>query len=391
MDWSQVSARIREGEGEFTEFKRTLEFRQMGRSICAFGNTEGGMLVLGVNDKGEVVGLRGDVGDIHERLANFFHNGCNAPVRAHCQHQETQQGTVIWVEIPRQRGLEPLRYDGRVWVRRDRITAEPSPLELQELYNAFGYVLTEEQTIAAATVDDIDVPLFHRHLARQGLDLTDPQPDLEDDLRNFGVVAEFDGTLRPTLFGLLGFGKQPQSFPPTSNFWINCVAYVGTDQSADVSTAREATGRLDEQLTSAIGWTRAYGHREKYNGIVREDIPLLPFVAIREALVNAVAHRDYAIIGSKVQIEVFADRVEITSPGTLPNHLSIDALRRGGRTRTRNEQIANFLLERGFMEKRGRGYPVMRRAMREFNDTEPVLTEDRAARFFTVTFQIDSA
>lgn len=261
-----------------------------------------------------------------------------------------------------------------------------------ELYNAFGYVLTEEQTIAAATVDDIDVQLFRRHLARQGLDLTDPQPDLEDDLRNFGVVAEFDGTLRPTLFGLLGFGKQPQGFPPTSNFWINCVAaYVGTDQSADISTAREATGRLDEQLTSAIGWARAYGHREKYNGIVREDIPLLPLVAIREALVNAVAHRDYAIIGSKVQIEVFADRVEITSPGALPNHLSIDALRRGGRTRTRNEQIANFLLERGFMEKRGRGYPVMRRAMREFNDTEPTLTEDREARFFTVTFQIDSA
>ena len=72
---------------------------------------------------------------------------------------------------------------------------------------------------------------------------------------------------------------------------------------------------------------------------------------------------------------------------TLPNHLAIDTVRRGGRTRTRNEQMANFLLERGFMEKRGRGYPVMRQAMREFNDTEPELMEDRAGRFFTVTFR----
>ena len=388
MDWPEVQRRIKAGEGVHLEFKRTLELRQVGRSICAFGNTDGGMVVLGVDDNGAIVGLRGDVAKARERLANFFQNGCNAPVRARCRHEEAPQGTVVWIEVPRQRGLEPLRYDGRVWVRRDRITAEPSPLELQELYNAFGYLLTEEQTITAATVDDLDAHGFRRHLARQGLDLTDPQPTLEDDLRNFGAIAEFDGTLHPTLFGLLAFGKQPQAFPATGNFWIHCVAYAGRDQAADLSTAREAKGRLDEQVASANGWARAFGHRERYDGIVREDIPLLPLAAIREAVVNAVAHRDYAVIGSKIQLEVFADRVDITSPGALPNHLTIDAVRRGGRTRTRNEQMANFLLARGFMEQRGRGYPLMRQAMREFNGTEPELTEDQSARFFTVTFRL---
>ena len=199
------------------------------------------------------------------------------------------------------------------------------------------WLLTEEQTITAATVDDLDAHGFRRHLARQGLDLADPQPTLEDDLRNFGAIAEFDGAMHPTLFGLLAFGKQPQAFPATGNFWIHCVAYAGRDQAADLSTAREAKGRLDEQVASANGWARAFGHRERYDGIVREDIPLLPLAAIREAVVNAVAHRDYAVIGSKIQLEVFADRVDITSPGALPNHLTIDAVRRGGRTRTRNE------------------------------------------------------
>ena len=388
MDWPQVQQRIANGEDAHTEFKRTLELRLVGRAICAFGNTGGGVLVLGVDDAGRVVGLPGDATAVRERLANFFQNGCNAPVRATCDHFEAPQGTVIWIEVPRQRGLEPLRYDGRVWVRRDRTSVEPSPMELQELFNAFGYVLTEEQAITAATVEDVDARQFRNHLARQGLDLTDPQPTLEDDLRNFGALAEFDGSLHPTLFGLLAFGKQPQSFPPTANFWIDCVAYAGTDQGADVVMAREATGRLDEQVSSAAGWARAFGHREQYAGIERQDIPVLPLPAIREALVNAVTHRDYAITGSKTQLEVFADRVDVTSPGALPNHLSLAAVRRGGRTRTRNEQMANFMLARGFMEKRGRGYLVMRQAMLEFNGTEPSLAEDRDSRFVTVTFRL---
>ena len=389
MDWPQVQQRIATGEDAHTEFKRTLELRLVGRAICAFGNTGGGVLVLGVDDDGNVVGLRGDASAARERLANFLQNGCNAPVRASCGHFEAPQGAVIWIEVPRQRGLEPLRYDGRVWVRRDRTSVEPSAMELQELFNAFGYVLTEEQAITAATVDDLDVRRFRNHLAHQGLDLADPQPALEDDLRNFGALAEFDGRLHPTLFGLLAFGRQPQTFPPTANFWIDCVAYAGTDQGADVVMAREATGRLDEQVLSAAGWARAFGHREEYAGLARQDVPMLPLAAIREALVNAVAHRDYAIIGSKAQLEVFTDRVEVTSPGTLPNHLSLDAVRRGGRTRTRNEQLANFMLARGFMEKRGRGYLVMRQAMLEFNGTEPSIAEDRDSRFVTVTFRLN--
>ena len=388
MDWPQVQERIAAGESVQTEFKRTLELRQVGRAICAFGNTDGGLLVLGVDDAGAVVGLRDNLSAARERLASFFHTGCNVPVRARCDHVETPQGAVLWVEVPKQRGLEPLRCDGRVWVRRDRSTTEPSAMELQELFNAFGFVLTEDQTIIAATVDDIDVDGFRRHLARQELDLDEPQPTLEDDLHNFGVIAEFDGALHPTLYGLLAFGKHPQRFPGTGNFWINCVAYSGTDQAADLSTAREAKGRLDEQVASTFGWARAFGHGERYVGLVREEIPLLPAAAIREAVVNAVAHRDYAIIGSTILLEVFTDRVQVTSPGALPNHLSIAKVRKGGVTRSRNEQMVNFLLARRFMERRGRGYLLMRQAMREFNGTEPELTEDREARFFTVTFRL---
>ncbi len=391
MLWAEVERRIAAGEGAATEFKRALEFRRVGRAICGFANSGGGVLVLGVADDGGIVGLPGDPQSIQERLANFMHNGCNAPLRGGCGCQETPQGWVHWVEVPGHRGFEPMRFDGRVWVRRGRTSVEPSPMELQDLYNAFGYILTEEQTVIAAGIGDLDIETFRRHMVRQGLDLDDPQPALEDDLRNLGAVAEFDGALHPTLFGLLAFGKQPQTFPQTGSFWVDCVAYAGGDQAADMVRTARAAGRLAEQVDSALGFARGFGQRERVEDGRRRDEPLLPVDAIREAVVNAVVHRDYAILGSKVLLEVFEDRVCITSPGSLPNHLSVAAVLRGGRTRSRNEMMANHMLDHGFMEKRGRGFMVMREAMRQFNGLPPLLEEDAESRFVTVTLPLLAA
>lgn len=256
------------------------------------------------------------------------------------------------------------------------------------LHNTLGGIFTEERAIPAARVADLDLQAFRDHLVRQGLEITEePQPAVEDDLRNRGLLAEFDGQLRPTLFGLLAFGKQPQSLPQTGNCWIDCVAYGGTDQAADVILTGEAKGRLDEQVRWALGWARGLGRFERHDGPQRQDTPLLPLDAICEALVNAVVHRDYAITGSKVLFEVFYDRVVVTSPGSLPNHMTVAAVRAGGRTRSRNELMANYMLDRQFMEKRGRGWLVMHKAMATFNGTEPELLHDEESRFVTVIFR----
>ena len=261
--------------------------------------------------------------------------------------------------------------------------------QLQEFYNAFGYILTEEQTIAGASVSDIELAAFWTHLTRQGFDVVaEPEPAVEDDLCNRGVLAEFDGALRPTLYGLLAFGKYPQLAPQTGNFWIECVAYGGNDQAAGVILVSEAKGRLDEQLDRALGWARGLGRFEQHGEAQRKDKPLLPLKAIREALVNAVVHRDYAITGSKILFEVFYDRVQVTSPGALPSHMTVAAMRTGGRIRSRNEQMANYMLDRQYMERRGRGWLVMRRAMQEFNGTEPEIEHDRESRFVTVSFKL---
>ncbi len=382
--------RIGAGEDERTEFKLNFRDRSAaGRAICAFANTDGGVVVLGVDDSRSIVGVAEDPEQTQERLSAYLQSGCSSPVNARLGRHRHADGWVHWITVTRQRGFEPMRCDGRVWVRRGRSTVEPSPAELQDLFNAFGYVLTEEQVIGSASSADIDPQAFRDYLHVLGIDTgTDPQPRSDDDLRNRGAVAERDGELRPTLYGLLAFGKDPQRFPQTAGLLIDCVAYDGPTQGAPVLQAARATGRLDEQIDRALGWFKALGRFESYDEIRRHDRYLLPLDVMREALVNAVAHRDYAITGSQVLLEVFEDRAVVTSPGRLPNSITPESVQAGGRPRSRNESIANYLLSLRYIEKRGRGWPRMRIGMRDFNGTEPEMLHDPISRWVQVTLRL---
>ena len=249
-------------------------------------------------------------------------------------------------------------------------------------------VLTETQIVHSATVEDIDFGAVRAYLRAQGLDLDEgPQPAREDDLRNASVVDELDGILRPTLYGLMTFGRDPQAFPHTLSLFVQCAAYGGADQAADVLSAGEGKGRLEDQVQRAMGWFRSLGRRKSYEGHYRRDTPPVPEPALREALVNAVIHRDYAITGSQVLLEAFDDRIVVTSPGALPNHMTVEQARKGGAPRSRNEMMANAMVVRGLMERRGRGWLTMRQAMRKFNGTEPALVSDERNRLVRVTFQ----
>jgi len=393
MKWLDVLQRIEAGEDWRTEFKRGLgDMSAVGKAICAFGNGDGGLVILGVDNAGAIVGVREDEERVQERLTSFLQSGCSVPVSARCGRHEDPNGWVHWIDVPRQpRGFEPLHYDGRFWIRRGRASVSPSPTERQELFNDFGFVLTEEQVIRAATIDDIDHHAFRTYMRIQGLDTDeDPQPPLDEDMRNAGILALSDGNLHPTLYGVMVFGRDPQNHPQTSSFFIQCAAYAGFDRAADVIGVADAKGRLEDQVNRSLGWCRSLGRREIYRGIVREDVPLIPESALREALVNAVIHREYAITGSSVQFEVFSDRVDVTSPGTLPNHMGVESVRAGSRPRSRNESMAHAMVVAKLMERRGRGWPLMRRTMREFNGTEPEIVNEEHGKFVRVTFHIHS-
>jgi len=390
MEWTEVHERILSGEDEKTEFKLWPAFpKKVAEAICALANSAGGLLVIGVDDAGEIRGVEEDPEIVQERLTSLLQTGLSAPVQARLGHQTVGTSEVHWVEVRHLQRPEPLRYGDRFYVRRGRASVEPSSAELQDLFNLFGFILTEEQIVPGTLPGDLDLEVFDSFLRRLSLDLEEePRLDRLDDLRNRGAVALDDGVARLTLYGLLCFGRQPQSFPPTRSAWVQLAAYAGEDRASEVLLSGEAKGRVDEQVERSLGWLKSLGLREEYGPIVRTDHPLLPLRAFREAVVNAVVHRDYAVLGSKVLIEVFRDRIDVTSPGVLPNHTTVASALAGGHPRTRNELIANYLMVRGLMEVRGRGLPIIAREMREWNGTVPEMVSSDEGRFVRLTLKL---
>lgn len=215
-----------------------------------------------------------------------------------------------------------------------------------------------------------------------------PQPAIEDDLRNGSVCDLLDGVLRPTLYGLATFGRTMQEHPHTTRLFVQCAAYAGADRASEVLSVAEAKGRLGDQVGHALGWFRSLGRGERYDGLLRTDIPMLPEDVIREAVVNAVIHRNYAVTDSAVMFEVFSDRVDVTSPGTLPNHMTVYEARSGGTVRSRNELMTTAMVVLGLMEQRGRGWLLMRSRMRQYNGTEPDLINSVDGDYVRVTFRL---
>ena len=388
MDWLQVLQRIAGGEDEQTEFKEwDGNAEKIARTMCAMSNGSGGLILIGVADDGTIVGVSEEPEAVTEKLTALLHTGLSAPVSARLRRQQAPGGWVHWLEVPRNGGPEPLKRGGRVYVRRGRSTVEPSAADLRDLYNAYGFILTEEQFVPGATVSDLDSEVFRAFLSAQQFDLlSPPQPSLDDDMRNRDVLRDDGGTLRPTVYGVLCFGRSPQAHRHLTNAKVVMTAFAGRDRAAPVTVTGEALGRVDEQVERVEGWMRALPHRERWEGTRRFEVPLVPPKAIREAIVNAIAHRDYALVGSPVLLDVFADRLEVTSPGALPNHLTVDAVMAGGVPRSRNEAIANYLAVRGkMMEKRGRGLPVIRGELRAAGAGEPVLKNDRESRIVRLT------
>lgn len=392
MLWEAVLRRIRQGEDEQTELGRFRTFQEKDwlEAACAMANTTGGLIVLGVLDDGTLEGVPMPTGDVHERLTNLLQNGLSSPLYAKIGHHLTGDGSVFWVEVAKMRGAQPLRYRDRVFVRRHRSHAIPSEAELVELYNNLGFILTEERQIPGTSLSSIDLGAYRAYATRRGLDLDGEPLPPEIELERAEILARgLDDERQATLYGLLAFGLEPQGTAVTRGFFVQLAAYAGVDKGAECYATARALGKLVDQVKRTEEWLQGLGHTERYTGWQRSDRPIVAPRALREAVVNAIAHRDYALLGHPVAVDVFSNRVEITSPGALPNHKTPESVERGGPPRSRNEAIADHLVVMGYMERRGTGFPRMRRAMREFNDTLPLLEANRTEAWVRVTLSRD--
>lgn len=245
-----------------------------------------------------------------------------------------------------------------------------------------------------AGVEALDFEALRRFMVAQGgeFQIGEQWPEA-NDLLACAVVEEISGTLRPTLYGLMVFGRDPQSYGTTADLYTDCEAYAGSDRTGGPVVAASIRGPFGEQVSRSLDWFRDLGFTGRFAAGRAEGRTLLPPEVLREALVNALVHRDYAIMGRQVMLEVFRDRVEVTSPGGLMGRMTAERARRGGAPRSRNERMANAMVVEGLTGRRGAGWLAMRSRMRRFNGTEPELVCEAGTEglFTRVTFRLDAA
>lgn len=227
----------------------------------------------------------------------------------------------------------------------------------------------DEQAIAEATLDDLEPELWERFRTARTRDRR------EDLLAKLALARQDDdGMWRPTVTGVLMATRDSRRWLP--NAFIQAVAYAGTSAVPRLSDgryqldARDITGPLDVQALEACRFVARNMKIRARKHIGRVDLPQFDLAAVFEAVVNAVAHRDYSIHGSKVRLRLYTDRLVLSSPGSLPNTMTVDSM--AYRQSARNEAITSLLAacavpdeewltteRRTFMDRRGEGVPLV--------------------------------
>ncbi|MCX7045296.1 MAG: putative DNA binding domain-containing protein [Candidatus Sumerlaeota bacterium] len=353
---------IAQGEDQRREFKREVDNPEsMAGEIVAFANSEGGTLYLGVNDDGSIFGV-GNVETAFQTLTNICQDRCIPPVSPIIEQIALDRGYILSLKVASELNrLKPYRTaGGRFYIRVGKDKKDATGRELMRIAQAAGEMHYDESPVVGAGLSELSLPVFSAYHEKQfgvSLDeqLAESGLDLVALLRNMRLSQNIDGEEMLTVAAVLIFGAAPQRFLPQSR--LSAVAFSGANEDSDILDRREITGRLPDILSDAkLFLERNIRMPAREQGFHREDIELYDRKALGEALVNAIAHRDYSLSGSQIRLFIFSDRIEVRSPGRLPNSITLENIRLGVHAE-RNRAIATLLTQLGLMSAIGTGIP----------------------------------
>jgi len=330
MDALELLDLIQKGESSEVQFKiRVNDAYKTGTEMVAFSNTKGGLLIIGIDDKtGNINGLSYDeLQATNQLLANAASDNVKPPIYIYTETVEVSDNKVVIAQISE--GISKPHTDnkGIIWVKngsdkRKVVTKE----EMARLLQSSGNLFADETLVNGTTINDIDEDFFKDFIkSKTKKTISELGLSISGMLSNMGMLK--DGAL--SLGGLLLFGENPQQYRPT--FTVQCVAIAGNDISSKDYRDKEDpfTGNLQELYAKTLSFiTRNLKKIQKEESFNSPSILELPIETIEELLVNALVHRDYFILSS-IKVFIFDNRIEIISPGILPNTLTIENIKVG--------------------------------------------------------------
>lgn len=387
----ELLRKIRLGEDSTLELK-TVTFRggkvagpgrnDLADELAAFANTTDGVLLLGVDDRSrDLVGIPPERLDAVEAHVREACNDCIRPplnvriLRLELPDALGEPRPIIKIDVPRSLFVHesPSGYLWRQGSSKRRMPPDMLARLFQQRSQARIFRF-EEQAVPGTTPADLDPELWTRFLPES-------PGDPPAFLRKLKLVADDDlGVERASVAGILLCSSHPETWLPGA--YVEAVRYRGTRQDSNYQTdASRITGPVDQQIREAVSFALRNMTVAAVKDPGRREIPQYSSRAVFESVVNAVAHRDYSIHGSRIRLFLYDDRLEIYSPGALPNSITVESL--PWRQSTRNELLTSLLSRvpvaglpgasghQFFMERRGEGVPIILHESTELSHRPP--------------------
>lgn len=364
MDFDKI---LEDHEAENIEFKSSLSLKkEIGMAISAFSNRKGGLIFVGIDDHRHILGL--DIGKkTLEDLANYII--LNTDPRCYPSIKvETMDDKKIIVISVHESDEKPLFFRGRAYIRMGRTKQMLSAAQVREfIENGRHSISWDEKILEKASLDDIDdikVKWFLKNAESERNRSIDPKTPVEEALNKLDLLK--DDSL--TNAALLLFGKNPQKFFLQAQ--TKCARFKGTNLDFDDMDIFD--GSLFDQRKDALNFViKHIKHSGIIKGTERDETFEYPIVALREAITNAICHRDYQL-SSNVQVNIFDDRIEIWGCGSLPGELTIDDLKVKHNSVPRNKLIAKCFFDIKFIENWGTGTLRMIQSCIDHGLPEPI-------------------
>ncbi|MCY4277536.1 MAG: putative DNA binding domain-containing protein [Gammaproteobacteria bacterium] len=369
-----IRQHLRLREDSSWEFKQ-IEFRgdrpvrpardDWADEITAFANASGGVILCGVSDAGKLQDLTPEqLVELDRLIVEICADSVKPALPVEIHHHEVDGKALLLVTVPK--GSSVHENKGRSFIRigaSKRAMASEERLRLSQTRSQARHRWFDEQTVAGTGFETLHEALWMPLLSVAGR--ANPQAALE---KMSLLGADDQGNLRATVAGILSCCKNPEEWLPQA--CISATLYRGLDRASGQIDAQTIFGPLTQQIAEAVAFAARNMRIGAHKDPARIDLPQYSVRALFEAITNAVVHRDYSAHGGRIRLSMFADRIEIQSPGALANNIGVEDL--PFRQATRNEVLASVLgrtgvggikgaEERGFiMERRGDGIPIIR-------------------------------
>jgi len=372
-----ILARGEDGKHQFKSNFTNID--SLASEMVAFSNSGGGQVFIGINDNGTPIGLtREDIGRLNQMVSNAASQSVRPPINPITENVQLSEGLVIVLTV-----LDGIRKpymdnNGSIWTKsgadKRKVTAQE---EMQRMFQSAGLIHADEVLANGLTVADLDLDYFRDFVLKEYGEYwkeEDEDVSLPKLLENMNL-ANKDGNLN--IAGALLFSKKPQFRLPT--FIIKAVTYPGTDIDEEhYLDSEDLTGKLADVFQKAFGFiSRNLKHIQGDQAVNSLGKLEIPKIVIEELLVNALIHRDY-FISSPVRIFIFSNRIEIISPGHIPNNLTIENIKNGN-SNIRNPILASFATK--ILPYRGLGNGI-RRALKEYPSIDFI--DDKVGNMFKV-------